>query len=89
MHPVAFPQVNTQYGPPPDLEESQCKTIPAFRGAVECGSVDGATMVVVAWRPDPQDLSRLQAGGFVYLVMIGGLAPHIIGTDFEEVTHPV
>lgn len=36
---------------PDDLEESQCATIPAYRGVISGGSVDGIPVVVVAWLP--------------------------------------
>lgn len=88
MTPCEFPQANTIYGPPDDLEESQCQRVHAYKGQVQGGSVDGAALVVVAWQPDFVDLDRLAAGYPLYLTMMGGLAPHFITTTFIEATSP-
>lgn len=84
MAPCDFPGSNATFGPPPDLDESQCQSIRAFCGQVNGGPVDGATIVVVAWRPDEQDLQRLANGEPLYLTMFGGLAPHVITTIFSQ-----
>lgn len=42
--------------------------------------------MVVAWKPSQVDLERLSNGASVFLMVIGGLPPHIMGTDFKEVT---
>jgi len=88
MTPCSFPQANTVYGPPEDLDESQCQRIPAYQGQVQGGSVDGAAFVVVAWLPEAVDLERLAAGQPIYLSMMGGLAPHFITTTFNEACSP-
>lgn len=84
MTPVKFPQANVTFGPPEDLEESQCKSIPAYVGEVKAGSVDGASMVVVAWKPSEAEMAELNAGGYVYLQCLGGLPPHYVATSFEH-----
>ena len=88
MNPVTFPEANAAYGPPPDLEESQCRTIPAYQGTVEGGSVDGCKQVVVAWRPTDQEIDDIVMGKPVFISMIGGLSPHFLTTDFHSATHP-
>lgn len=88
MNPIEFPQANVRYGPPPDLEESQCMTIPAYKGTVEGGSVDGCEQVVVAWKPTEHDVERIKNGELIFISMIGSLAPHFLTTSFEEATHP-
>jgi len=88
MNPTHFPQANIKYGPPLDLEESQCMTIPAFVGEVKTGSCDGCQLVVVAWLPTPQELAQLNLGNPIYLSVIGGLPPHFLTVDFEQATHP-
>ena len=84
MKPATFAEANTNFGPPPDMAESQCRTISAYRGKITGGSLDGETQVVVAWRPDADDLKRLNEGGLIYLGVIGGLPPHFLVTDFKE-----
>ena len=88
MNPATFPQANTKFGPPTDLAESQCLTIPAYMGRVQGGSVDGSTIVVVAWLPTAEELKQLNAGAPIYLSCMGGLPPHFISTDFDLATHP-
>jgi hypothetical protein len=88
MTPTTFPEANTVYGPPSDLEESQCMRIPAFSGTVERGAVEGAPIVVVAWQPTSEDIAAMRLGSPIYISMIGGLAPHFLTTDFHSATHP-
>jgi len=82
MSPVNFPKSNSTFGPPPDLTEQQVNTVHAFTGVVDGGSLDGMPMVVVAWKPDEQDLEILKRGGAIYLAVMGGLPPHVLTTEF-------
>jgi hypothetical protein len=86
MNATDFPEANTKHGPPPGLDESHVKTIPSFKAQIEGGPHDGTEMVVVAWRPTPEDLKRLNAGALVYLSMMGGLCPHFLSTSFKDAT---
>lgn len=88
MTPIYFPESNTIFGPPSDLEESQCMKIHAHVGQVRSGSVDGALQVVVAWQPDASDIAKIIAGNPIFLSCIGGLPPHFLTTDFHSATHP-
>jgi len=88
MSPVSFPQANTRFGPPRDLAESQCGSIPAYIGTINQGSLDGSTVAVVAWMPDAAAIARINAGSPVYISMIGGLAPHMLTTDFTAAISP-
>lgn len=88
MTPIKFPECNKVYGPPPDLEESQCFSIPAYEGEVIGGSVDGVKQVIVAWLPTDEDVDRIVAGEPIFLSMMGGLAPHFLTTSFEEARKP-
>lgn len=83
-----FPEANARFTAPSDLAESQCLTIPAYQGIVTGGSVDGSPIVVVAWKPSPQELADLVAGKPIFLSCIGGLPPHFLSTDFHSATHP-
>lgn len=87
MNPDTFPEVNTQFTAPDGLEESQVQTIPGFMGTVDRGSVEGLQMIVVAWKPSPVDLVRLNTGGVIYLTVLGGLPPHFLTTSFAEATN--
>lgn len=88
MIPIAFPEANMNFKAPDDLEESQCATIPAYRGKIAGGSVDGIDVVVVAWLPSSEDLRRLAQGEPIFLSVVGGLPPHFLTTDFYTATHP-
>lgn len=88
MTPVHFTEVNTRFGPPPELEESQCMTIPAFVGSVTGGSCDGSSMVVVAWKPTEEELAELNAGNPIFVSMLGGLPPHFLTTSFALAKNP-
>jgi hypothetical protein len=89
MEPVKFAESNYTFGPPEGLDESQCRSVPAFVGQVKGGSVDGLPVVVVAWMPDAVDMLAIREGKPIYLSMVGvGLAPHFLTTDFEGATHP-
>lgn len=85
MIPSTFAEANKVFGPPPDLHESQCLSIPAFIGMVESGSCDGAGIVITGWKPTQQELDELNNGSLVYLCCVGGLLPHYIGTNFNHV----
>lgn len=89
MTPIRFKEANRLFGPPPDLSDSQCNTIYAFQGKVEGGSVDGAALVVTAWRPSAEELEAINKGAPIFLSVIGGLPPHFICTDFQQAINPV
>jgi hypothetical protein len=82
MTPRNFPQANVQYGPPPDFTEDQVRTICAHSGVVKGGSCDGAAMVITCWQPTEAELAELNAGGCVFLCILGGLPPHYLTTSF-------
>jgi hypothetical protein len=88
MSPTTFPEANCCYGAPEGMAESQVMTIPAFTHQVQGGSCDGSLQVVVAWQPSPEELTVLNAGGPLYISMLGGLAPHYPSVDFHAATHP-
>jgi hypothetical protein len=89
MSPAEFPQANTKFGPPPDLDGANVGSIRAFKGTINSGSLEGYPVVVVAWKPSEADMERLTNGGLVYLQMVGGgLAPHLLSTTFEEAVNP-
>lgn len=88
MTPIQFPEANATFAPPPDLDESQCMTIHAYVGETQGGTVDGANMVVTAWKPSEHELEMLNAGAPVYLTVLGGLPPHMITTSFAQATNP-
>lgn len=88
MTPTAFTEQNCSFGPPRELDGAQCGTIPAYKGRFTGGSLDGELVVVVAWKPNAEDLERLNKGGAVYLSCVSGLLPHLLATDFHTATHP-
>ncbi len=84
MTPSDFPQSNFTLKGPPDMDESQCQSIRAFCGCIGGGNLDGATAFIVAWKPNAEDLARLNAGGLIFLQTIEGLPPHTIATQFPN-----
>lgn len=88
MSPATFTEANCRFGPPSDLEESQCRSIPAFRGQAGSGSCDGIDVVVVAYQPTKEEAQVLMDGGLLYFTMVGGLTPHFPSLSFHDATHP-
>lgn len=89
MSPEHFVESNSMFGPPPELNESQRRTIYAFVGSAQSGSVDGVPVIVTAWRPKPYELERINAGLPIFLTFCGDvLPPHFPSTSFKEATHP-
>lgn len=87
MEPFKFPQFNVRYGPPEGLEESQVRTIWAWHG--QCGgSCDGLNLVVVAYKPTPEEIAHIVSGKPIFISQLGGLAPHFLSTSFEQATNP-
>lgn len=84
MTPIPFPEANTKFGPPPEMDESQVATIPAFAGTVEGGNCDGSAQVIVAWMPTDGERLAIATGAPVFISMLGGLAPHFLTTSFED-----
>jgi hypothetical protein len=87
MTPINFPQANKMFGPPPDLDGSQCGTLPAFIGQVVGGNLDGSPFVVVAWQPDAWEIAAIAKGAPLFLSVLGGLPPHFISTDFKTASY--
>lgn len=83
-----FPQANCQFTPPKGYSEQQVGTVPAFNGVIKGGSMDGSTVIVTAWKPDPIDIERLQQGGLIYLTCVSVLPAHMLTTDFSSATNP-
>ena len=88
MIAVDFPQANTVFAPPPDLDPEQCRAIRAYKGKTSGGSMDGCEVVVTAWQPTERELIDLQMGRPVFLSFVGGLPPHFVTTDFEQAIRP-
>lgn len=89
MECVHFPEANRRFVAPSDLAESQCQTAVGYVGIISGGSVDGSTVVVVAWKPSLEELNRLIEGAPIFLTCMGGLPPHFLTTDFHNATHPI
>ncbi len=88
MIATTFAEANRRFTAPPDLEESQCRTIDAYMGTVDKGSVEGTPMIVTAWQPSRQEIMRIRAGRPIFLTFMGtGLPPHFLTTSFKEATN--
>lgn len=84
MNPILFPECNTKFGPPEGYSEDHCKTIPAYVGMINEGCWEGSNLVVVAWKPTPEELADLNQDGVIYVAVIGGLMPHALSTTYRE-----
>lgn len=84
-----FPESNTHFTKPKELDESQCLDIKAFVGSVEGGSMDGTPIIVLAWQPNEQEIDRINQGSPVYLSIMGNiLPPHMLTVNFKEAIRP-
>lgn len=88
MTPQPFPEANCRFGPPAGVAESQVAVVTGYVGDITSGSLDGYQVAVVAWKPDAQDLLRLQAGGTVFLTCLNGLPAHFLSTSFPDAVNP-
>lgn len=88
MTPEVFPECNSRFNPPPNLDESQCHTLPAYAGMVLGGSCDGLAQVVVAYRLSLEDIEEIAKTGVIYITMLDGLLPHYLSFNFHDATHP-
>lgn len=84
-----FEESNITYNPPADLEESQCPKVPAFVGEIETGILEGVKIIVLCYKPTPEEAFWIEQGGEIYLTILGqNLPPHMISTSFFQATHP-
>jgi hypothetical protein len=78
MTPVAFPRVNCIFGPPRDWvreRDGDCQHLPV--------AVAGSLMTS-AWRPTPEQLAVLNAGGLVTLTVCGSVHPPVMLDAMSE-----
>lgn len=88
MTPVDFKEANAHFGPPPGLAESQVRTVRAYCGPIDRGSLEGEKLVVVAWRPSEAELEAIINGAPIFMTAVGGLPPHFLSTDFATAISP-
>ncbi len=83
MTPTNFPEANTRFKAPVDIDESQCSTIPAYVGILQGGNLDGAGVVITAWQPSVEERMAIAAGETIFLGVMGdGLPPHFLSVGF-------
>lgn len=82
MSPTNFPQSNCSLGPPGEYDTTDIAVIDAYRGQVQGGRLDGSNITVVAWKPDEQDLEKLQRGEAVFLAFIDIAPMHTVTVGF-------
>lgn len=78
MTPITFPEANRVFGPPDGFTQAQVQSVPAFVGAILGGPLDGSDAVVVAWKPEPEEIQAIVEGSPIFLMSIGGLPPHAL-----------
>lgn len=85
MIPSDFPEANMILNPPEDTAPGAVLPIRALHCTCLSGPLDGSPAFITAWKPNPEDLERLNNGGFVYLSVIGAAPPHSLHTDLSFV----
>jgi hypothetical protein len=88
MTPIHFKEVNQVIARPKDIGQSQCEDIVGYVGELndsQCSN-DGATVFVVAWKPNEEEMNNLINNGVVFISFLHGIVPHVVGTSFEYVT---
>lgn len=89
MTPIKFEEAKHRFGPPSDLQDSQCLTIYAYAGMIERGSVEGSPVIVTAWQPSDEEKLLIAQGKPIYLSFLcTGLPPHYLSMSFKEATNP-
>jgi hypothetical protein len=88
VKPGKLPVATARFSAPDGLDETQVAPIEAFLETVPSGNnLEGASMVVVAWKPSPEEIQDLIDGGQIYLSCLGGLPAHFLTTKFKEATY--
>lgn len=74
MQRTQHPSNNAVLGAPPGWDQQQlpCDALPITRI-----SIDGQAGMVSFWRPTPEELAQLAAGGLVSLCVLGGAHPPV------------
>ena len=70
MRPQRFPQANRLLGPPADMRDN-CVALSVYADEEQ---------LISMWQPDDDDLARLQAGGAVWLYVVGVAHPPVLVT---------
>ncbi len=66
MYFTDFPGANHEFEKPQGMRDDQCGTLRVKRGLADVGG-EMLPVSVSAWKPDADDLERLNNGGFIYL----------------------
>ena len=84
MNLIDFPEANQTFGPPEGYSESQVASVRAYVADVKKGNLDGQRIVVVAWKPDENEIRAIMAGAPIYISFAGNLPPHFPTTSFLQ-----
>lgn len=84
MNLIDFPDRNQIFRPPEGYSEEQIASAYAYVGEVKKESMDGQRIVVVAWKPTPEEIEAIVAGAPIYASFAGGLPPHFLTTSFIQ-----
>ncbi len=87
MLPINFPEAAVSLGRPSDMTDEECGPLPVARGIVQLSENSVGPAVISAWKPTPEELAMLNAGGPIYLHVIGRTQPPVmLSTRIEAVT---
>lgn len=72
---INFPEANKSLGPPSDMTAETCGTLAVHTDGTTC---------ISCWRPTPQELAELNAGGSLWLGIRSGMSqPAVFLTAFQ------
>jgi hypothetical protein len=90
MMPLEISEANMTLLLPNDLlgHKTKARCVRARIISVTDGPLDGLSIVIIAYKPSPLDISRILSGEPIYLSFMAGVAPHFLSTALEEALNP-
>lgn len=82
-----FEGTNFTFNRPKETREDQCGDLKVRRAVADING-DKFPVSTSAWKPSPEDLERLNAGGLIYLNIFSTGHPMVsVGTELIDVEH--
>jgi hypothetical protein len=85
MYFTDFPEANFTFTKPENMRDDQCGTLRVQRGLADVGG-EKFPVSISAWKPEPEDIERINNGGLIYLNIFGNGHPMVsVSTEKREV----
>jgi hypothetical protein len=78
MIPESIPSGNLTLGEP---------VTTVVRCEIKDGPNNGTHIIVMAWRPDPDELEAIKNGAPIYVTFFHAMPPHTVQTSLHHATH--